>query len=281
MSVHFGVLGVVEVRRVGEPVEVGHARQRQVLAALVMDAGRVVPADVLVDRVWGEREPRRGREALYGYVSRLRGALSSSGADIVREQGGYRLMVRAGAVDVHRFRELSARAQTAPASYGDERRAALWEEALGLWRGEAFTGADTPWFNAQRSLLDQERLAAQSELVEARLRLGQHAAVLARLSAWAEQDPLDERVCGQLMLALYRSGRQAEALEWYEQVRRRLSEEMGLDPGARLRRLHQRVLVADPSLEPAGTASGATGAGATTFPATCRTSSGGRTNSPG
>lgn len=259
MSVHFGVLGVVEVRRVGEPVEVGHARQRQVLAALVMDAGRVVPADVLVDRVWGEREPRRGREALYGYVSRLRGALSSSGADIAREQGGYRLMVGAGAVDVRRFRELSARAQAAPASYGDERRAALWEEALGLWRGEAFTGADTPWFNAQRSLLDQERLAAQSELVEARLRLGQHAAVLARLSAWAEQDPLDERVCGQLMLALYRSGRQAEALEWYEQVRRRLSEEMGLDPGARLRRLHQRILVADPSLEPAGTASGAAG----------------------
>ncbi|MDT0396483.1 MULTISPECIES: AfsR/SARP family transcriptional regulator [Streptomyces] len=270
MSVHFGVLGVVEVRRVGEPVEVGHARQRQVLAALVMDAGRVVPADVLVDRVWGEREPRRGREALYGYVSRLRGALSSSGADIVREQGGYRLMVGAGAVDVHRFRELSARAQTAPASYGDERRAALWEEALGLWRGEAFTGADTPWFNAQRSLLDQERLAAQSELVEARLRLGQHAAVLARLSAWAEQDPLDERVCGQLMLALYRSGRQAEALEWYEQVRRRLSEEMGLDPGARLRRLHQRVLVADPSLEPAGTASGATGERSAPEPVTRR-----------
>ncbi|MBT3154269.1 tetratricopeptide repeat protein [Streptomyces sp. CHD11] len=258
MSVHFGVLGVVEVWRGEVPVDVGHARQRQVLAVLLMDAGRVVPADALVDRVWGERGSGRGRETLYGYVSRLRGALSPSGVDIVREQGGYRLAVRAGAVDVHRVRELSAQART-PASDGDERRVALWEEALGLWRGEAFAGADTPWFNAQRSVLDQERLAAQGELVEVRLRLGQHGTVLAQLSAWADQDPLDERVCGQLMLALYRSGRQAEALERYEYARRRLSEEMGLDPGAPLRRLHQQVLVADPVLELTGSAFGVTG----------------------
>ncbi|MFG2510832.1 BTAD domain-containing putative transcriptional regulator [Streptomyces sp. NPDC048584] len=259
MSVRFGVLGVVEVWRGDEPVDAGHARQRQVLAVLLMDADRVVPADVLVDRVWGEREPRRGREALYGYVSRLRRALAPSGADILREQGGYRLTVGAAAVDAHRFRELSVRARSVRVADGDERRAALWEQALGLWRGEAFAGADTPWFNAQRSLLDQERLAAQGELVEARLRLGQHGALLAQLSAWAEQDPLDERVCGQLMLALYRSGRQADALECYEHARRRLSEEMGLEPGARLRRLRQQVLVADPSLELTGPASGVTG----------------------
>jgi DNA-binding SARP family transcriptional activator len=158
MSVRFGVLGVVEVRRGEALVDVGHARQRQVLAVLLMDASRVVPTDVLVERLWGERVRRRSRETLYGYVSRLRQALTELGTDIVRELGGYRLAVEAAAVDVHLFRELTGQARGLDA---DERAVALWAEALGLWRGEAVAGADGTWFNAQRALLDAERLAAQ------------------------------------------------------------------------------------------------------------------------
>ncbi|WP_244204169.1 AfsR/SARP family transcriptional regulator [Streptomyces africanus] len=250
----FGILGAIEVWRDGTPVAVGHARQRRVLAALLMDVGRTVPTDALLDRVWGEGVPSRGLGTLYGYVSRLRKALAPSGVDIVSDQGGYRLLVEPAAVDVHRFRRLADQARAADT---DEHAVALWQEALELWRGEAFAGADTSWFNDQRSRLDAERLAAQIDLADARLRLGQHARLPAELSARAEQHPLDERVAGQLMLALYRCGRQAEALERFERARRQLAEEMGVDPGAPLRRLHQQILTSDPALQPAKTSAAA------------------------
>ncbi|MFF9345724.1 BTAD domain-containing putative transcriptional regulator [Streptomyces sp. NPDC014734] len=246
MTVRFGVLGAITVWRGGEPVDVGHARQRWVLGALLADAGDVVPAHVLVDRVWGERAPGRGRDAVYGYVSRLRHVLSGTGTDIVRTQGGYRLGAPAGSVDVHRFRDLTGRAREAPDA---ERAATSWEEALALWRGPAYEGADTPWFNARRDFLERERLAARLDLAEVRLRLGQHDRMLAELFARAEDHPLDERAAGQLILALHRSGRSADALTRYQETRRRLGEELGTDPGPALRRLHQQVLTADPALD--------------------------------
>ncbi|MGW2291228.1 BTAD domain-containing putative transcriptional regulator [Streptomyces phaeochromogenes] len=220
-------------------MDVGHARQRRVLAALLVDAGQVVPASALEERVWGDRVPRRGRETLYGYVSRLRQALTPWGPDLVREQGGYRLAVGMESVDLHRFRDLVARARSVDA---DERAVALWEEALGLWRGEAFAGADTPWFNTQRDVVETERLAAQIDLVDVRLRLGQHARVLAECSSRAEAYPLDERVAGQLMLALFGCGRQAEALAYYTALYKRLAEELGTEPGAEVQHVHQTML---------------------------------------
>ena len=246
MGTRFGILGTIEVRRNGVPVDAGHAVQRRVLAALLVDADRTVSADALVDRVWGDPGATNGRTKLYGYVSRLRHLLAVGGTALTREGGGgYRLAVEPELVDVHRFRDLSGLARRAGT---DEQAAALWQEALGLWRGSAFAGVDTPWFNAQRDLLDGERLAAQLELVDARLRLAQHDRLVSELLALAAAYPLDERVVGQLMLALYRCGRQAEALEGYERARRRLAEELGVDPGARLRRLHSRILAADPEL---------------------------------
>ncbi|MGW7695906.1 BTAD domain-containing putative transcriptional regulator [Streptomyces asiaticus] len=246
MGARFGVLGAITVWRDGTPVDVGHARQRLVLAALAVDAGQVVPTGPLVDRVWGVGVPRRGREALYAYVSRLRQALAGTGAELVREQGGYRLAAETDAVDVLRFRETACRARAAG---GGEEAAALWETALGLWRGEAFAGADTPWFNAQRSVLEAERFTGELDLMDVRLRLGQHGRALPELAARAEAHPLDERVAGQLMLALYRCGRQTEALEHHERVRRRLAEETGLDPSPPLVLLRQRILTADPALD--------------------------------
>ncbi|MGP4012497.1 AfsR/SARP family transcriptional regulator [Streptomyces sp. 4N124] len=239
MTVQFGVLGIVEAWRGDAVVDVGHARQRRVLAALLVDAGHVVSASALEERVWGERVPRRGRETLYAYVSRLRQALTPWGPDLVREQGGYRLAVGMEAVDLHRFRDLVARARSVGA---DERAVALWEEALGLWRGEAFAGADTPWFNTQRDVVETERLAAQIDLVDVRLRLGQHARVLAECSSRAETYPLDERVAGQLMLALFGCGRQAEALACYTALYKRLAEELGTEPGVEVQHVHQALL---------------------------------------
>ncbi|GGZ97454.1 AfsR/SARP family transcriptional regulator [Streptomyces bluensis] len=247
MGTRFGILGTIEVRRDGVPVDAGHAVQRRVLAALLVDADRTVSADALVDRVWGDTGATNGRTKLYGYVSRLRHLLAGGGTAIIRDGGGgYRLAVERALVDIHCFRDLSGLARRAGT---DEQAEALWREALGLWRGSAFTGVDTPWFNAQRDLLDGERLAAQLELVDVRLRLAQHDRLVSELLALVAAHPLDERVVGQLMLALYRCGRQAEALEGYERARRRLAEELGVDPGAELRRLHERILGADPELD--------------------------------
>ncbi|MFE7773482.1 BTAD domain-containing putative transcriptional regulator [Streptomyces sp. NPDC057445] len=256
MGTCYGVLGSIEVRRDGVPVDVGHAMQRRVLAALLVDADRAVSLDALVDRVWGDVEPSHGRRNLYGYISRLRTVLAGDGTAIARARGGgYRLTVDLSLVDAHRFRDLSDRARRAAA---DEQAEALWREALGLWRGTAFTGVDTPWFNAQRQLLDSERLVAQLELVDVRLRLAQHDRIVSELVARAEAHPLDERVLGQLLLALCRCGRQAEALEEYERARRRLADELGVDPGAALQRLYARILAGDPDLfgDPAPAAAG-------------------------
>ncbi|MET7645033.1 BTAD domain-containing putative transcriptional regulator [Streptomyces sp. NPDC005426] len=246
MVTRFGILGTIEMRRDGASVDVGHAVQRRVLAALLVNAGRAVLADALVDQVWGGTEQANNRRKLYGYLSRLRNALAADGIAITRERGGgYRLAVEPSAVDAHRFRELSDRARKAG---GDVRAEALWREGLALWRGSPFAGVDAPWFNAQRHLMEGERLAAELELVDVRLRLGQHYSMVGELAARAEAHPLDERVIGQLILGLYRCERQAEALVAYERARRRLADELGVDPGAVLRRLYEQILTGDPQL---------------------------------
>lgn len=250
VTVSFRLLGGVDADLDGRPLGgLGHARQRLVLAALLLDANRAVTAEQLIDRVWADRPPQRARNTLYSCLSRLRQALAPARAEvgIERRHGGYLLAVDPETVDVHRFRRLVARAHAAG---DDDRATALLEQALRLWRGEAFGGADTPWFNAQRDALAQDRLAAQLDLGDIRLRHGHHARMLAELSERAERHPLDERVAAQLMLALHRSGRPADALRHYEALRRRLAEELGTDPGAALQTLHQQILRGDPALAP-------------------------------
>jgi len=238
------LLGEVAVHVDGRPVDLGPARQRCLLAALAVEAGRVVPADRLVERVWGADVPRRGRSTLYSYVSRLRHALSQvDGVSIVRRSGGYALLIDGAnaVVDLHRFQELraSARAQADAAQ-----AARLLAEALALWRGEALTGLDGEWAAAERDRLGQERLATQRDLADARLDMGHGEQLVAELAACAAGNPLDERVAGQYMLALHQAGRAADALEHYRHVRARLVDEMGIEPGAALQDLHRQLLTA-------------------------------------
>ncbi|MDX3692550.1 BTAD domain-containing putative transcriptional regulator [Streptomyces europaeiscabiei] len=250
MTVEFAVLGSVEARVNGRIVDLGHARQRCVLAVLLVDANRVVSVDQLVERIWADRLPQRVRNTLYGYVSRLRGALAvAEGADIVRRSGGYVLDVEATAVDLHRFHDVVARARAAARNEQDEQAAALFGQALGLWRGDAFAGLDTPWINALREAVDQERVAAESDRTDVRLRCGHHSGLLAELSTRTERHPLDERLAGQFILALYRGGRPADALSHYEQTRLLLAEELGCDPSLPLRQLHRQILAGDPALD--------------------------------
>jgi DNA-binding SARP family transcriptional activator len=248
MGVEFRLLGDLEARVDGQVVDIGHARQRSVLAVLLVGADRTAPVEQILDRVWSERLPQRARSALSGYVSRLRQLLA--GADdvrITRQAGGYRLAVDPLAVDLHRFRHLITRARAA----GDAEHALeLFDEALGLWRGEAFAALDTPWLNGMRTALDAERLAAELDRNDLALRWGRHRELEGVLTDLALAHPLNERLAAQLMLAEYRGGRQADALHRYEQLRVRLADELGANPSPPLRRLHRQILTADPALEP-------------------------------
>ncbi|MBM9509485.1 AfsR/SARP family transcriptional regulator [Actinacidiphila acididurans] len=247
MAVRFRLLGGVEAQVGGVTVDLGHPRQRAVLGVLLMEANRPVSTTQLLDRVWGEHCPKRGRETVYTYLSRLRTALRGVDGELRldRRSGGYLLSVDEQAVDVHQFRHLVSRARTV----GDDQQALeLFEQALGLWRSEPLSGLDTPWATGLRVALDDERLAAELDHADAALRRGRHTVLLPSLSARATRHPLDERVAGQMMLALYRSGRQADALEHYQGLRRRLADELGADPGPDVQRLHHRILTAEPSL---------------------------------
>ncbi|MDG4789320.1 BTAD domain-containing putative transcriptional regulator [Micromonospora sp. WMMD1102] len=248
MAVELLLFGDVRAVVDGEPVDLGHARQRCVLAALLVDANRIVPAGRLLDRVWAEQPPRHARNALSGYLSRLRTLLGGSGGlTISHRSDGYLLTVDPDAVDLHRFRRLLARARAADRTA--DRAAELLEAALSLCRDEPFGGLDTPWLAGIRTALAAERLAAELDLADLFLAAGRHAELLAELAARAATYPLDERVAGQLMTALYRCGRQADALRHYRDLRSRLAEELGMDPAPALQRLHRQILGNDPALD--------------------------------
>ncbi|WP_162184778.1 AfsR/SARP family transcriptional regulator [Allokutzneria albata] len=236
----FRLFGGVEARVDDQLVDVGHARRQCVLVSLLVEANRPVSAEQLIERVWGDCPPTSARNALHGYLARLR----TAGLEINRSPGGYVLVADERSVDLHRFRQLLAQARSAE----DERALALYDQALELWHGEPFAGLDTAWLTTVRTTLEAERAAAELDHTDVRLRCGQHADLVLPLTARAEQHPLDERLAGQLMLALYRCGRQAEALTRYEYVRNCLAEELGTDPGPALRRLHQQILREDPAL---------------------------------
>jgi DNA-binding SARP family transcriptional activator/tetratricopeptide (TPR) repeat protein len=244
--VEFRVLGTVDACHEGEFVDLGHARQQCVLAALLVDANHPITVDQLVDRVWGDVPPQRGRRVLHGYLSRLRSVLAvSATVSIERRVGGYVLHVDEDMVDLHRFRVSAARAR---ATDDDEHAVALFDQALRLWRGDAFAGLDTKWLAAVRSGLDAERHACRLDRTEVALRRGHHARLVPDLTALASRYPLDERLAGQLMLALYRSDRPADALRHYQRVRTALADELGVDPSPSLRQLHQQILTADSRL---------------------------------
>ncbi|MGW7050028.1 AfsR/SARP family transcriptional regulator [Streptomyces avermitilis] len=250
MTIEFGMLGEIQAHVGGTAVDLGPAQQRCVLAALLMDVNRAVPVDGLVSRVWGVHPSPGAKSTLYSYLSRLRQALgaaanvSSSGPAIERRPGGYALLTDPDLVDLHRFRDLVGRARAAE----DERAAALFERALGLWRGKPFATLDTPWCNSLRESLLEERHACLLDRNDVLLRCGRHAALLSELASCLDGHPLDERLAGQYMLALYRSGRTADALRCFERIRRALAEELGSDPGPELRRRHQQVLTNDPAI---------------------------------
>ncbi len=247
----FRVLGPVQIRDGDEWATVGAHQQRCVLALLLIEEGRPVAADRLADELWRERPPKTALNTIQVYVARLRRLIGDDAqAVLVTTAGGYRLAVEAEDVDARVFRNLVQSGQRELAEGKPELAAETLGTALALWHGPAFTDVqgDTPAAEAAR--LDQIRLTALEARLDADLRLGRHAQVVDELQGWVTLHPLREQLLGHLMLALYRCGRRAEALDAYQRGRTRLVAELGLEPGPALRNLEHAVLSDDPGLAP-------------------------------
>src|SRR5829696_306125 len=233
------VLGPVEASVDGRSIPLGGGKPRALLAMLALNGGSVDSTERLIDGLWGEQPPASANKLVQVYVSQLRKALGSTadGAEIVTRRHGYELRAGPDVIDAERFERLVA--SGAP------------REALALWRGPPLDDvADEPFAGAEIRRLEELRLATLELAIEHDLNHGRHLEVVPELEALVSAEPLHERLHAQRMLALYRSGRQSDALAAYRQARAALVDAIGVEPGAELRRLHEAILRQDPSLEP-------------------------------
>src|SRR5438067_6166574 len=255
--VEYRILGPLEVVDEGEPVALGRLKERLVLAVLLLHANEFVSRERLIDELWGESPPPTAKKAVNVYVSQLRKALTRNGHDpIATADGGYRLEVGSGELDTAHLRQLLANASERTAAGELEAAAEPLRESLALWRGPTLAGLLLESHGRDEvAQLDELRLTVLMDRIDSDLALGRHEDVLGELHVLVGEHPLRERLRAQLILALYRADRQAEALEAYQQAREVLVEELGIEPSPALQRLQQGILIQDPALElPAGIA---------------------------
>lgn len=251
---HINVLGPVSVVSDGMRHAIHANKVRAMLATLALDAGRVISHGDLADELWAGQPLGNARNALQAHATRLRKALDGHhprrcGSSVLRAvRGGYLLDVPPGCVDGNRFLDLATRGATALPGH-PERAIELLQAGLELWQGPALLDAgDGLRCRGAAALFDERRIAVWEDLVRARIAIGDTSRAVAELRRLVAQYPLRERFCELLMLALYRTGRQAEALELFHATRRRLDEELGVQPGIVLQRRHTEILSQDPSL---------------------------------
>lgn len=241
--VEFRILGPLEILAGREPISAGSAKQRVVLATLLLRADELVPVEHLVDDLWGDAPPASASHTLEVYISRIRQLLNGHGPALVRRGSGYVLELGEASLDARRFAELAERAWHAKTESDPRQASELARQALGLWRGRV--AADVALgraATADAQLLEEARLRTLEIAVDADLDLGRHDALVGELRGLVAESPYRERFVSQLMLALYRSGRQADALDLYEQTRRRLDDDLGLQPSGDLRQLAGQIV---------------------------------------
>ncbi|MGZ5362308.1 MAG: BTAD domain-containing putative transcriptional regulator [Solirubrobacterales bacterium] len=249
------LLGPLEATRGGEPVALGTPQQRALLVILALRPGEVVPRDRIVDELWGESPPDTASKLVQVYVSRLRKALEPErrGGEhemLVTRSPGYALRIDRSRTDVGRFEDLASKGREALGAGAPAEAESLLTEALAEWRGPALADfALEPFAQAEAARLEEVRLAATEDLIDAQLALGRPG-LAGEIESLISRNPFRERLRGQLMLALYREGRQSEALAAYQEARRTLVDEVGIEPGPALRELERAVLAQDPSLDP-------------------------------
>jgi DNA-binding SARP family transcriptional activator len=262
-ALDFRLLGPLEVADGGRVLALGGAQQRALLAVLLLRANEVVSMDRLIDELWGDEPPATAAKVVQVYVSQLRKALAQAGREPVigTRPPGYVARVEPDELDVARFERELDRARRARSAGNPEEAARLLREALALWRGQALADFSyEPFAQPAIARLEELRLVALEERVESDLALGRDSDLVGEVEALVAQYPLREGLRGQLMLALYRSGRQAEALDAYQQARSVLVEELGIDPSPSLQELEKAILRQDPVLE--SPSSGPSGAAA-------------------
>ncbi len=251
MPIEFRILGPLEVSADGRALPLGSRKQRALLGLLVVHANEPVSRDRLIEELWGEAAPATVESALHVYLSRLRTLLGSAGAGgaLVRETYGYRLRVEPDQVDANRFDRLVGEGREALAGGRPEVAAALLRLGLGLWRGAALADLQSePFAMSAGARLEEQRIAALEQRLEADLALGRDRELVGELETIVARHPYREGLRAQLMLALYHSGRQVEALRVYQDARRTLIDELGLEPGQELKDLEQAILRQDASL---------------------------------
>jgi DNA-binding SARP family transcriptional activator len=244
----FRILGPLEVCDDGQSLPVGSGRQRALLAVLLLNARQVVSTDRLIDALWGESPPASAPNSVHIYVSQLRKVLGEG--SLVTRGHGYALMLEPEQFDLDRFERMLDEGRKLLTAGDAERAGETLRGALALWRGAPLVDlAAAPFAQREIARLEDLRLAALEARIEADLTVGRHAELIGELNALTAANPLHERFGAQLMLALYRSGRQTEALGAYQKARRALAEQVGLAPGPELQRLEKSILAHDPSLE--------------------------------
>jgi class 3 adenylate cyclase/DNA-binding winged helix-turn-helix (wHTH) protein len=247
----FRILGPLEVLEEGRAVTLGGSKQRALLALLLLHANETLTTDRLIEELWGERPPPTAAKNVQMHVSRLRKALATDAAGdlVVTRERGYELELDPERLDSNRFEALLADGRTDLAAGHPERALAALEEALSLWRGEPLADlAYEPFAQGEIARLEDLHVGAIEQLIEAKLALGRHREVIAQLEGLIDAHPYREGLRAQLMLALYRCDRQADALQAYQDARRALVEELGIEPGERLREVERAVLAQDPAL---------------------------------
>lgn len=261
MVVEFRILGCLEAESGGRLVPVGGLQERRVLAALLLEAGRVVPVTQLAEAMWDEAPPVTAGKQVRNAVSLLRGKLAGAGAEglIVTVAGGYRMDPVGSTVDAHVFEAGVTAADRAAAAGKTAEAAGLLRSALALWRGPVLAGLASRWLEPAATAWEERRAAAQEMCCEVELALGRHREILGELAGLAAHYPLRETLTGLYMVALYRCGRRADALAAYHRTRELLAEQLGLDPGPELQHLQQQILTADPALAARRTAPSAAG----------------------
>jgi DNA-binding SARP family transcriptional activator len=248
LAVDFRILGSLEAWDGGDALQLGGVRERSLLALLLLNANELVPTDRLVDELWGDPPPKAAVKTVQVYVSRFRKLLGA--AAIVTRPPGYLLQVDPERIDLHRFERLAGEGRQALGAKDPATAGRLLREALSLWRGAPLADfAYEPFAQAEAARLEELRVAALEDRLEADLRCGRAADLVGELQALAARHPLRERPRAQLMLALYRSGRQADALDVFRDTRTTLVEELGIEPSQELQRLERAVLTQDPALE--------------------------------
>lgn len=253
MALQIAILGSVEPRMNGQVVGVPAGKQRAVLTWLAIRAPQPVSAEAAAEALWPRAAPAEAMRSLQATVSRLRRSLGAAGSALETVASGYRLAVEADAVDARRFETLVDAARTARVGGDGAAARRLLDDALGLWRGPALADVGFESFaQAEIARLGELRVAALEERIDARLSEGEHALVVAELEQLSAEHPSRERLVGLLMLALYRCGRQSDALEAYTRARRRLDEELGLGPSPELQRIQEAILRHDPHSKSTG-----------------------------